>query len=129
MKWTVTIEEDKETGELLLPFPPDLLSQMGWIEGTELFWQDQKDGTYILKYKTGNHCWRMWSSCVFTWDAQVVPCCFDKDAKHSFGTISEKSFQDIWNSKKYHEFRQAILSNRKEIDICSNCSEGTKVWN
>ena len=51
MKWTVTIEEDKETGELLLPFPPDLLSQMGWIEGTELFWQDQEDGTYIITEK------------------------------------------------------------------------------
>ena len=51
MKWTVIIEEDKETGELLLPFPPDLLSQMGWIEGTELFWQDQKDGTYIITEK------------------------------------------------------------------------------
>lgn len=51
MKWTVTIEEDKETGELLLPFPPDLLSQMGWIEGTELFWQDQEDGTYIISEK------------------------------------------------------------------------------
>ena len=38
----------------------------------------QKDGTYKMKYETGNHCWRMWSSTVFTWDGKVVPCCFDK---------------------------------------------------
>ena len=33
--WTVTVEQD-ENGELLLPFPPDLLAQMGWSEGTEV---------------------------------------------------------------------------------------------
>ncbi len=86
-------------------------------------------GKYKLKGNPGNHCWRMWSGSVFTWDGKVVPCCFDKDAQHTIGTLNEQSFQEIWNSKKYREFRKAILSNRKEIDICSNCSEGTKVWN
>lgn len=45
------LEKDPETGELLLIIPPDLLSQMGWIEGTELFWIDNEDGTYSLKEK------------------------------------------------------------------------------
>lgn len=46
--WTVTVEEDPETGDLLLPFPSDLLSQMGWAEGTELFWIDNQNGSYTL---------------------------------------------------------------------------------
>ena len=86
-------------------------------------------GKYILKGDPGNHCWRMWSGSVLTWDGKVVPCCFDKDAQHSMGTLKDKSFQEIWRSPSYQNFRQAILTNRKEIDICSNCSEGTKVWN
>jgi radical SAM protein with 4Fe4S-binding SPASM domain len=88
----------------------------------------QSDGTYKLKYKTGNHCWRMWSSSVFTWDGKVVPCCFDKDAKHVLGTLENRSFKDIWNDKKYIAFRQAVLTGRNQIDICKNCSEGAKVW-
>jgi radical SAM protein with 4Fe4S-binding SPASM domain len=88
----------------------------------------QKDGTYKLKGNPGNHCWRMWSGSVFTWDGKVVPCCFDKDAKHVLGSITESSFQSIWKSEKYKLFRQAILRNRQEIDICKNCSEGTQVW-
>jgi len=48
-QWTVTIQE--ENGDLILPFPPDLLSQMGWSEGTVLFWLEQKDGTYIITDK------------------------------------------------------------------------------
>lgn len=47
--WTVTVERDSETGELILPLPVDLLSQMGWCEGTELFWYDNKNGSYTLK--------------------------------------------------------------------------------
>jgi radical SAM protein with 4Fe4S-binding SPASM domain len=86
-------------------------------------------GKYILKGDPGNHCWRMWSGSVLTWDGKVVPCCFDKDAQHSMGTLKDKSFQEIWRSPSYQNFRQAILTNRKGIDICSNCSEGTKVWN
>ena len=88
----------------------------------------QSDGTYKLKYKTGNHCWRMWSSSVLTWDGKVVPCCFDKDAKHVLGSISEMRFKDIWNHPKYTSFRQSVLSHRNQIDICQNCSEGSKVW-
>jgi radical SAM protein with 4Fe4S-binding SPASM domain len=71
----------------------------------------------------------MWSGSVLTWDGKVVPCCFDKDAQHTIGMLKEKSFREIWRSTRYQNFRQAILSNRKGIDICSNCSEGTKVWN
>jgi radical SAM protein with 4Fe4S-binding SPASM domain len=86
------------------------------------------NGTYVLKYRTGNHCWRMWSSSVLTWDGKVVPCCFDKDAQHVLGSIIEKDFDLIWRSEKYHSFRKAILKNRNGIDICQNCSEGAKVW-
>ncbi len=88
----------------------------------------QKNGTYQLKYKTGNHCWRMWSSCVLTWDAKVVPCCFDKDAKYTLGSANNNEFSSIWRSKKYQDFRLNVLTKRNQIDICKNCSEGTKVW-
>ena len=47
----VTLETDPVTGDLILPIPTELLSQMGWIEGTELFWIDNENGTYSLKEK------------------------------------------------------------------------------
>ncbi len=88
----------------------------------------QKDGTYRFKYKGGNSCWRMWSSSVLTWDGQVVPCCFDKDAHHTLGSLQEQSFENIWKSQAYRSFRNAVLQDRNSIDICTNCSEGAKVW-
>lgn len=87
-----------------------------------------KDGTYAFKNQLLNRCWKMWHSCVITWDGRVVPCCFDKDAAHSMGELSEKSFQEVWNGNAYQNFRNALLQSRSEIDICKNCTEGTKIW-
>lgn len=90
------------------------------------------DGTF-LPHEGGTEgdltsCWKMWHSCVITWDGKIVPCCFDKDAKHQLGNLQEKTFRDIWLNESYTKFRASLLRSRKEIDICSNCSDGTKVW-
>lgn len=91
-------------------------------------YKKKSDGTYVLKNKMTNDCWRMWSSCVFTWDLKVVPCCFDKDAKHVLGDAIQHSFEEVWKNKSYGNFRSAVLTNRQQIDICRNCSVGSKVW-
>ncbi len=86
------------------------------------------DGRWSIKNSLENQCWKMWQSCVMTWDGRVVPCCFDKDATHEMGNLSHQSFRDIWWGESYQAFRSALLRSRQEIDICKNCSEGTKVW-
>lgn len=47
--WTLETEEDPETGDLLLQFPPDLLANLGWKEGDTLEWVDNGDGSWSLK--------------------------------------------------------------------------------
>lgn len=91
-------------------------------------YKKQKDGTYSIKNSLTNHCWKMWHSCVFTWDGLVVPCCFDKDATHQLGDMKDHTFKEIWHGPAYQNFRRALLKSRSEIDICKNCTEGTKVW-
>lgn len=91
-------------------------------------YQKMEDGFYAIKNKLLNQCWKMWHSCVVTWDGRVVPCCFDKDASHQLGNLNQESFKSIWNGEKYFNFRSKLLKSRNEIDICTNCTEGTKVW-
>lgn len=86
------------------------------------------DGSYELKNKLKNQCWKMWHSTVVTWDGSVVPCCFDKDSDHKQGSLTDTKLMDIWESTTYDLFRKKLLTNRKSIDICKNCTEGTKVW-
>ena len=88
----------------------------------------QPDGRYRIKNKLLDHCWKLWHSCVITWDGLVVPCCFDKDAQHRLGDLKTKTFQEIWHSKAYTRFRKTLLGGRENIEICRNCTEGCKVW-
>ncbi len=88
----------------------------------------KENGSYSIKAGLMNHCWRMWSSAVITWDGKVIPCCFDKDAHHQIGSIEQKPFKDIWLSESYDDFRNKVLIDRKSVDICTNCTEGTEVW-
>ena len=91
-------------------------------------YKKQADGTYTIKNSLENQCWKLWHACVITWDGLVVPCCFDKDADYQLGDLKNKSLRTIWHDKAYRAFRQKLLLGRKHIDICANCSEGTKVW-
>lgn len=88
----------------------------------------QEDGTYRVKNRLLNHCWKLWHSCVITWDGLVVPCCFDKDATHQLGDLKKESFHSLWEAPAYQNFRHQLLQGRDQIDICTNCTEGCKVW-
>jgi radical SAM protein with 4Fe4S-binding SPASM domain len=87
-----------------------------------------KDGKYFIKNELLNHCWKLWHSCVITWNGIVVPCCFDKDAAYRLGNLKEQTFKQIWQNQNYQTFRKLIIQGRDKIEICKNCTEGCKVW-
>jgi len=81
-----------------------------------------------FRNELSDHCWRMWSGLVVSWDGLVLPCCFDKDASHAVGNLTEQSFASIWKSDKYQRFRAQLFTDRSSIDICQNCTEGHQVF-
>jgi radical SAM protein with 4Fe4S-binding SPASM domain len=102
------------------PLMPDLEKYSRYRKGS--------DGTYQLKHKIRNQCWKMWHSAVVTWNGLVVPCCFDKDAAFRMGDLKKQNFHQIWNGPEYDLLRKQILKDRKRIEICTNCTEGCSVW-
>jgi hypothetical protein len=48
MHWTITVEEDPDTGDIILPLPPELLETQGWVEGDTLEWHENGDGTWSI---------------------------------------------------------------------------------
>lgn len=86
----------------------------------------KSDGTYEIKNRLLNECWRMWQGCVITWDGKVLPCCFDKDGAYAMGDLKKTSFRDIWHGEKYNAFRESLFRSRSEIEMCRNCTSGTE---
>ena len=51
-KWTLEVQEDPETGDAILEFPPDFLAKTGWVEGDTLVWRELDDGAWTLEKAT-----------------------------------------------------------------------------
>lgn len=86
------------------------------------------NGHYELKKKLVNRCWRAWSSPVITYDGQLVPCCFDKDAEYSMGELSTNNLSNLWTGNNFKDFRLNILKNRAAINMCRNCTNAQKIF-
>jgi MoaA/NifB/PqqE/SkfB family radical SAM enzyme len=87
-----------------------------------------KSGKQAVKTTLYNHCWRISSSMVFSWEGMSYPCCFDKDGDYPISYKTEKAVSDIWKSTKFNDFRKIVLQKRCSITMCQNCTEGQKWW-
>jgi len=89
---------------------------------------EKKDGAYVLKKRPARGCLRAWTTPVITWDGNLLPCCFDKDAGNSFGNIIEQPFKSIWDGEKRHAFLAELIRTRAFCSICSQCPQGLKLF-
>jgi hypothetical protein len=47
----VTLVEDEDTGDLILPIGDELMAEVGWEVGDTLDWVDNKDGSFTVMKK------------------------------------------------------------------------------
>ena len=45
--WIVTVQENGETKDLFIEFPPDAIDQIGWDEGDTLIWEELDHGHQV----------------------------------------------------------------------------------
>ena len=53
-------------------------------------------------------------------DGDVFPCC-QIAQRYSIGSITKKTFEEVWNGKKYKEFRKG-LKNGNPNPWCQSCN-------
>lgn len=87
-----------------------------------------RQGRLEMKGKLMNHCQRIFTSMVITWDGRVAPCCYDKDLDHEVGVLANEELSNIWKGWKFNSFRKQVLRSKSSIMICRNCPEGRRWW-
>lgn len=75
----------------------------------------------------GLNCWYVNHQPTITATGEVVPCCFDKDAKFVMGRLQQQSFYQIWHSPRYYSFRTLMGHDSDMPDICQSCTQGLKI--
>ena len=48
-RYTLTVQKDPESEDLILEFPDSLMETTGWKIGDVLEWVDNKDGSWTLR--------------------------------------------------------------------------------
>lgn len=99
-----------------------------WIPEKESRYERAADGSIRLRGKVPNRCWRLWRAAEVTWDGQLLPCCFDKNAEYAFGSLDKGTFAEVWHNGRADAFRRTVFQARESVDICRNCSEGIRTW-
>ena len=51
IRYEVITQEDPETGDLIVPIPPEILKELGWKEGDEIKLDVSNDGKTIYVKK------------------------------------------------------------------------------
>jgi 8-amino-3,8-dideoxy-alpha-D-manno-octulosonate transaminase len=58
-----------------------------------------------------------------TVEGNVLPCFEDYKQTLEMGNLTTHSIEEVWNDKKYEEFRNDLLNNKREkYDICKSCN-------
>lgn len=84
-----------------------------------------RDGKYFLyrPWWKSSICHRLFTGCIIDTDGNMLPCCFDKNEQHKFGSVRESGMHSCWHSKPAESFRRSVLTNRAVVSICGNCTE------
>jgi len=77
-----------------------------YVKSLDNRWYNDLDEALQNKsHYASQYCEFPWTSLTIMSNGDVVPCTQDYDNEMIFGNIKENSLEDIWNSKKYEEFR------------------------
>jgi hypothetical protein len=49
--WSILLQEDPDTGELIMPIPDPIMESQGWVIGDTLCWDAKEDGSVVLSKK------------------------------------------------------------------------------
>lgn len=86
-------------------------------------YKKNESGEFYLVKKKRIYCWRQWSGAVVTWEGDMAPCCYDKEAKYAYGNLKEHCLHELWESRKARQFRETFFQRRNIPDICKDCPE------
>ncbi len=79
------------------------------------------NGIYQHKSPHKGLCHRAWTSVVITYDNQILPCCFDKNASFSYGNFNENKWKNLSTNPKFIHFMQCLMRNKSTFSMCKNC--------
>jgi hypothetical protein len=129
MSYIVTLEEDPETGDLVLPLPEKLMEETGWKTGDTLDWKDNGDGTFSMtKQKTEETEWVLVEAISQFRERYMVEVPKGK-AEWALDTVTMNQAQEF----SQEHLGEVIVSHRvvsfdEALELCDKDNHYCKAW-
>jgi len=134
--WIATLQEDPETGDLILPLPEDLMKSQGFSIGDILKWKDNKDGSYSISKKASEEKQWVLVEAVSTFRTRYmveVPVGIDEQgndkAKWALDTVvmgEAKEFSQEHLGEQIVSHR--VVSKKEAVALCDVDNDYTGEW-
>ena len=133
--WTIDVQEDPETGDAIIEFPPDLMEEAGWSEGDVLDWKDNNDGSYTLTKKVETQ-WVLVETVNTFRERYMVEVPIGTD---DYGKDKSEWALDTVTMNEAEEFSQEhlgeqivshrVVSKEEALALCDKDNDYAKAWN
>jgi len=128
--WTVTVEEDPETGEMVLPLNDEILEQSGFKIGDDIKWIDRGDGSWAIeKVEQSEDTEWVMVDCVASYRMRYMVEVPKGKAEWALDTVTlkeAKEFSQDYLGEQIFSYR--VVTKEEGLEICDKDNAYGSSW-
>jgi hypothetical protein len=127
--WIATLQEDPETGDMILPLPEDLMESQGFEVGDILKWKDNKDGSYSISKKVSEETEWVLVECVSTFRQRYM---VEVPKGKTLWALDTVTMEEAKEFSQEHIGEQIIshrtVSKKEALELCDKDNNYGSEW-
>jgi len=126
----VTLVEDEDTGDLILPIGDELMSEVGWEVGDTLDWVDNKDGSFTIMKKQEVETELVLVECISQFRQRYMVEVPKGKAEWALDTVTMEQadeFSQVHLGETIVSHR--VVSKEEMLALCDKDNDYAKSWN
>ncbi len=103
-------------------FCPEGVDAAQWLPENNSYSQYTNDDDGLrVKGERAETCSSLWDTLYVTWEGDILPCCYDGQARNVLGNLFTSGVRRTWNGGRIKAFRKQVLKDRNSIELCRSC--------
>jgi len=126
----VTLVEDEDTGDLILPIGDELMAEVGWEVGDTLDWIDNKDGSFTIMKKQEVETELVLVECISQFRQRYMVEVPKGKAEWAMDTVTLNQAEEFSQAHLGETIvSHRVVSKEEMLALCDKDNDYAKAWN
>jgi len=127
--WVATLQEDPETGDLILPLPDEVMASNGFEIGDILKWKDNKDGSFIITKKASEETEWVLVECVSTFRTRYMVEVPKGSSEWAMDTVTMNEAKEFSQEHLGEQIvSHRVVSKKEALALCDTDNDYIGEW-